>query len=233
VAEAFLKFLARINHAVASAVQMDCSTELAAALYGQIFLFLGEFLRDYVSKARCRLLYSHNEDFKSNFKNLVTSVENLAVMRLESACVDNSCTNYTLVDNAYFEKIGLEGQARKNASQTTTVLQLIWNTRQQKILNDRLAVGQAKILEEFLASLKAQIHQLDGGECRLLGSMSFFLLSKFVETDIDSRPPPASPTSIVGNQIVGNQIVRNHAQTAPPKSHPPTRILAPARLLRQ
>ncbi|OKL62445.1 hypothetical protein UA08_02574 [Talaromyces atroroseus] len=172
VAEAFLKFLARINHAVASAVSMECSTELAAALYGQIFLFLGEFLRDYVAKARCRLLYSHNEDFKSNFKNLVASVENLALMRLESACVDSSCANnHTLVDHAHhFEKIGLEGAARKHASQTTTLLQLIWNMQQQKILNQKLAVDQARILDEFLASLQAQVHQTNDGECHLSGT---------------------------------------------------------------
>lgn len=173
VAEAFLKFLARINHAVASAVRIDCSTELAAALYGQIFLFLGEFLRDYVSKARCRLLYSHNEDFKSNFKNLVTSVENLALMQFGATYVnDNSYDSYTCIDNARFEKFGLEGAARRHASQTTTVLRLILDTRKQKILNDKLATDQARILEAFLASLQAQVHQIEinGEQCRRSGN---------------------------------------------------------------
>lgn len=172
VAEAFLKFLARINHAVNSAVQINSTTEMVATLYGQIFLFLGEFLRDYVAKARCRLLYSHNEDFKSNFKNLVTSVENLAAMRLESAadsidCADKkSCAAFNLVDHARLEKVGLEGDARRHASQTTTVWQLIWNQRQQKLLNDKRAAEQTRILEAFLASLKAQVHRIEiGAEC--------------------------------------------------------------------
>ncbi|KAL3706850.1 hypothetical protein TMatcc_007863 [Talaromyces marneffei ATCC 18224] len=164
VVEAFLKFLARINHAVTSAVQINSTTEVVATLYGQIFLFLGEFLRDYVSKARCRLLYSHNEDFKSNFKNLVTSVENLAAMRLESAAASIDCTGskaFNYVDHARLEKVGLEGDARRHASQTTTVWQLIWNQRQQKLLNDKLAAEQTRILEAFLASLQAQVHQIE------------------------------------------------------------------------
>jgi hypothetical protein len=177
VAEAFLKFLARINHAVTSAVQINSTTEMVATLYGQIFLFLGEFLRDYVSKARCRLLYSHNEDFKSNFKNLVTSVENLAAMRLESAaasidCADSkACVAFNHVDHARLEKVGLEGDARRHASQTTTVWQLIWNQRQQKLLNDKLAAEQTRILEAFLASLQAQVHQIEiDTECHWSGN---------------------------------------------------------------
>jgi hypothetical protein len=140
---------------------------MVATLYGQVFLFLGEFLRDYVSKARCRLLYSHNEDFKSNFKNLVTSVENLAAMRLESAaasidCADSqACAAFNHVNHARLEKVGLEGDARRHASQTTTVWQLIWNQRQQKLLNDKLAAEQTRILEAFLASLQAQVHQVE------------------------------------------------------------------------
>lgn len=170
VAEAFLKFLARINYAVASAIRLDRSIEMVAALYGQIFLFLGEFLRDYVTKAQCRLLYSHNEDFKSNFKDLIKSVENLAAMRLGSAgCADDSCA-FTDVDHARLEKIGLEGAARKHASQTTTVWQLIWNTRQQKMLNDKLAAEQTRILEAFLASFQALVHPVEiEGECRSSG----------------------------------------------------------------
>ncbi|KAF3407889.1 hypothetical protein DPV78_000636 [Talaromyces pinophilus] len=177
VAEAFLKFLARINHAVTSAVQINSTTEMVATLYSQIFLFLGEFLRDYVTKACCRLLYSHNEDFKSNFNNLVTSVENLATMRLESApesidCADSkACVALNHVDHARLEKVGLEGDARRHASQTTTVWQLIWNQRQQKLLNDKLAAEQTRILEAFLASLQAQVHQIEiDAECHRSGN---------------------------------------------------------------
>lgn len=150
---------------------------MVATLYGQIFLFLGEFLRDYVAKARCRLLYSHNEDFKSNFKNLVTSVENLAAMRLESAADSIDCANskafatFNHVDHARLEKVGLEGDARRHASQTTTVWQLIWTQRQQKLLNDRLAAEQTRILEAFLASLQAQVHQIEiDTECHWSGN---------------------------------------------------------------
>lgn len=139
-----------------------------ATLYGQVFLFLGEFLREYMTKARYRLLFSHNEDFKSNFKNLVTSVENLAALRLESAATaPTDCTDgkahvvFSHVDHARLEKVGLEGDARRHASQTTTVWQLIWNTRQQKQLNDKLAAEQNRIVEGFLESLQTQVRQVE------------------------------------------------------------------------
>lgn len=149
---------------------------MVATLYGQIFLFLGEFLRDYVSKARCRLLYSHNEDFKSNFKNLVTSVENLAAMRLGSAAEPIDCADFKAcaayhVDHARLEKVGLEGDARRHASQTTTVWQLILNQQQQKLQNDKLAAEQTRIVEAFLASLRAQVHQIEiDAECHWSGN---------------------------------------------------------------
>lgn len=193
VAEAFLKFLARINCAVAAAVEAECSTEMVAALYGQIFLFLGEFLREYVSKARCRLLFSHNEDFKSNFKNLVASVENLVAMRRGSTCVGDSCVNYASPENnahhhnndARLQKIGLEGAARRHASQTTTVLRLIWNTQQQKRMNGKLASDQARILGAFLASLQAKVDQIhiDGEQFRCEGGIA---------TQAQTRPPGPS-----------------------------------------
>lgn len=150
---------------------------MVATLYGQIFLFLGEFLREYVTKARCRLLHSHNEDFKSNFKNLVTSVENLAAMRLAAESIDcansKACVALNHVDHARLEKVGLEGDARRHASQTTTVWQLIWNQRQQKLLNDKLAAEQTRILEAFLASLQAQVHQIEiDAECHWSGNSS-------------------------------------------------------------
>jgi hypothetical protein len=98
-------------------------------------------------------------------------------MRLESAaasidCADSkACVAFNHVDHARLEKVGLEGDARRHASQTTTVWQLIWNQRQQKLLNDKLAAEQTRILEAFLASLQAQVHQIEiDTECHWSGN---------------------------------------------------------------
>ncbi|KAH8703665.1 hypothetical protein BGW36DRAFT_89870 [Talaromyces proteolyticus] len=167
VAGVFLKFLTKINKAVSSALVL-ASSELAASLYAQIFLFLGEFMRDYVAKSRCRILYSHNEDFKTNFKNLIDSVENFAAMKTDSVC-SSPCV-YT--DTAGLVKVGLEGDARVQASQTTFIRQLIWNVQKKKAVNAKLAQGWRRIFDLFLSELKVRVRKVDadGAFCQLSGS---------------------------------------------------------------
>lgn len=172
VAGVFLKFLARINKAVLSASIFDRPREFAAALYAQIFLFLGEFMGDYVSKARCRVLSSHNEDFKTNFKNLITCVEDFVATKKNSA-YSNSCQSR---EAACLEKVGLEGAARVRASQTTLLRQLIWSVQQKKVANEKLAQGWQRTFDLFLTTLEQRVHQVDADAalCHLSGNSREF-----------------------------------------------------------
>ncbi|CRG91387.1 hypothetical protein PISL3812_08435 [Talaromyces islandicus] len=165
VAGVFLKFLARINKAVAA---FDRPGEFAAALYAQIFLFLGEFMADYVSKARCRVLSSHNEDFKTNFQNLVSCVEDFVATKTNSV-YSNSCPN---LEAPCLDKVGLEGAARVRVSQTTLLRQLIWSVQQKKLTNARLAQGWKRTFDLFLAALEHRVHQVDADSalCHLSGN---------------------------------------------------------------
>jgi hypothetical protein len=168
VAGVFLKFLARINKAVLSASISDRPRELAAALYAQIFLFLGEFMADYVSKARCRVLSSHNEDFKTNFINLINCVEDFVATKTSSA-YSNSCQN---LEAPCLDKVGLEGAARVRVSQTTLLRQLIWSVQQKKLTNAKLAQGWKRTFDLFLAALERRVHQVDADSalCHLSGN---------------------------------------------------------------
>jgi hypothetical protein len=156
-----------------SASISDRPRELAAALYAQIFLFLGEFMADYVSKARCRVLSSHNEDFKTNFINLINCVEDFVATKTSSA-YSNSCQN---LEAPCLDKVGLEGAARVRVSQTTLLRQLIWSVQQKKLTNAKLAQGWKRTFDLFLAALERRVHQVDADSalCHLSGNSREFL----------------------------------------------------------
>lgn len=163
----------------------DRPREFAAALYAQIFLFFGEFMADYVSKARCRVLASHNEDFKSNFQNLVCCVEEFVANKTNSVFA-NSCPN---LEAACLDKVGLEGAARVRVSQTTLLRQLIWSVQQKKLINAKLAQGWKKTFDDFLAALERRVHQVDADSalCHLSGNSCEFLrpsMHVFLHVDV-------------------------------------------------
>ncbi|KAL1967059.1 hypothetical protein VTN77DRAFT_3583 [Rasamsonia byssochlamydoides] len=179
VAEAFLTSLVEINQAVRSSVeavefhQGSNVDHCVANLYCQIFLFLGEFMNTYILKGMCRLLYSHNEDFLSNFQSLVQSVKASAraVVResdgvsndlpIESKC-KHSWLYYEALAESRLNKAGLEGSERKNAGQSVFVRQQIWDARRHLDKNKQLAAERESILADLVSSLPPHLPVPDG-----------------------------------------------------------------------
>lgn len=179
MAEGFLTLLVEINNAVQTALetdQEDLAGQNIAELYCQIFLFLEEFMNLYITKAACRQLNSHNEDFRFSFQKTMNNVMGCAAAlrgtstkhrKTETGQKRQRRSSSEILESR-LEQAGTEGAARRHAAQTTLVRQLIWNMRQNREFIENLSIGREKLLDDFLAELQIHLHPADVGTVREL-----------------------------------------------------------------
>jgi len=180
IAEGLLTCLLEINEAILASIKdlrqhhNSGIVQGIAPLYCQIFLFLGEFMDSYVRKGTCRLLNSHNEDFASEFRNLIESVKSTAASlsqqsnQLNGADEPARDTRRThvrrssdLLEAARLSQAGLEGDKRRNASQTKFTRQLIWDIQRHVDERKKMEAERGLLLANLLASLLLKLRCLD------------------------------------------------------------------------
>lgn len=180
IAEGLLTCLLEINEAILASIRdlrqhpNSGIVQGIAPLYCQIFLFLGEFMDSYVRKGTCRLLNSHNEDFASEFRNLIESVKSTAGSLSQQSNQLNGADepardtrrahirrSSDLLEEARLSQAGLEGDKRRNASQTKFTRQLIWDIQRQVDERKKMEAERGLLLANLLASLLLKLRCLD------------------------------------------------------------------------
>lgn len=177
VAEGFLALLVEINDAVPAAVDNDraqLASQSIVELYCQIFLFLEEFMNFYMTRAVCRQLDSHNEDFRCSFQKSMNNITTSAAA-LSGALTGHRTTETTPkhqrrssseILESHLEQAGKEGTARRHAAQTSLVRQLIWNRRQNREFTENLSISRQEKLDDFHSELQTHLHGAGVGTTR-------------------------------------------------------------------
>lgn len=128
----------------------------------------------YIRRGTCRLLNSHNEDFASEFQNLIESVKSTAGSLSQQSSQLNGANepardtrrghvrrSSDLLEAARLSQAGLEGDKRRNASQTKITRQLIWDIQRQVDERKKMEAERGLLLANFLASLVLKLRCLD------------------------------------------------------------------------